>query len=772
MNYNGVAYSASAVEQGQYTLWSYECMIVCPYHVGNPLSYAQSNVIAAIRSNILNLPSAATDGWISLHDMVVTNGPCPCGSGSQTGTFWDNFGYTLNGSNITITSYVGSGGAINIPGTINGYPVTAISAGAFSGCSNLTSVTIGTNVTSIGSNAFNGCINLTSVAIPDSVATIGSDAFYGCSSLNSAYFEGNEPAMFGSGVFSGAAPGFAIYYPPGATGFGTPTWNGYPTGPEAPSTDFIYTDNGTGTVVTITGYTGGGGRVIIPGAINNEPVTAIGDAVFAYCSNLTSVAIPSSVTVIGNAAFYACSNLTGITIPPSVTSIGAVAFNSCGGLTSVTLSSNVTSIGDAAFAACTQLSQINVGSANSNYVSSGGVLFDILQTKLMQVPAGSTQSAYAIPGSVTTIGVGAFANCAGLTSVTIPSNVTIIGPMAFSGCTNLSSISIPTNVVVIGSQAFAGCTGLTSVAIPYGVFSIGSAPFAFCRQLSQISVDPANTNFASSGGALFDSTFSTLIQVPAAQTGTYSIPTSVTSIGSGALAGCNLTSVTVPAGVTSIGTSAFAGCARLTWINVDPANLNYASSGGVLFDKTISTLIQVPKGLTGSYSVPASVTSIGSGAVAGCAGLTSVTIGANVASIGDWAFDGCPNLSGLYFNGNAPASLGSDVFDGYIGAVEYLPGTGGWGTTLGGLPTGLWTLPYPLILNSTLASGSRSNQFGFTISWATNRSVVVYASTNLGLASWQPLQTNTQSGGISYFSDPAWTIYPERFYEIISPVSP
>jgi len=101
--------------------------------------------------------------------------------------------------------------------------------------------------------------------------------------------------------------------------------------------------------------------------------------------------------------------------------------------------------------------------------------------------------------------------------------------------------------------------------------------------------------------------------------------------------------------------------------------------------------------------------------------------------------------------------------------VYYLPGTAGWGATFGGRPTALWFLPNPLILNFGPGFGVQTNRFGFIISWATNSSVVVEASTDLGNPVWSPVATNTLTGGASYFSDPQWTNYPARFYRLRSP---
>jgi hypothetical protein len=54
----------------------------------------------------------------------------------------------------------------------------------------------------------------------------------------------------------------------------------------------------------------------------------------------------------------------------------------------------------------------------------------------------------------------------------------------------------------------------------------------------------------------------------------------------------------------------------------------------------------------------------------------------------------------------------------------------------------------------------------FRISWATNPSVVVEASTALASPVWSVVSTNTLVDGWTYFSDAEWTNYPARFCRV------
>ena len=160
-----------------------------------------------------------------------------------------------------------------------------------------------------------------------------------------------------------------------------------------------------------------------------------------------------------------------------------------------------------------------------------------------------------------------------------------------------------------------------------------------------------------------------------------------------------ITSVALPASVTSIGTGAFSGCTSLTAITVASTNPKYSSSAdGVIFDKGQTTLIQYPAGKEGYYTIPSSVTGIMAFAFSGCASLIGVTIPSSVTSIGNSAFASCGWLAGIYCMGNAPAP-GTTVFTGDANATIYfLSGKTGWSTTYGGLTAVL--LPYTFTISN------------------------------------------------------------------------
>jgi hypothetical protein len=339
-------------------------------------------------------------------------------------------------------------------------------------------------------------------------------------------------------------------------------------------------------------------------AVVQDGVTVIGDYAFYYCIRLAPVTIPNSVTTIGEYTFYNCRSLTSVIIPNSVKTIGHGAFTGCSGLTSVTIPNSVTSIVGSAFQLCSGLTSINTDLANTQYSSENGVLFNKDKTTIVCYPGGKTGS-YVIPNSVIIIGDYAFHFCRGLSSVTIPNSVTTIGNSAFRYCDGLTTVTIPNSVTTIVYQAFEYCSGLTSVTIPNSVTTIYDRAFYGC---------------------------------------------------------VGLTSVTIGNSVTTIGDGAFDYCDGLTAIHVDAANTQYSSENGVLFNKDKTTLVIYPRGKTGSYVIPNSVTTIGKLAFMGCVGLTSVTIPNSAITIGDMAFGYCLRLTDVTI-GNLVTTIGNYAFE-------------------------------------------------------------------------------------------------------------
>ncbi|MFA5313966.1 MAG: fibronectin type III domain-containing protein [Methanomassiliicoccales archaeon] len=312
---------------------------------------------------------------------------------------------------------------------------------------------------------------------------------------------------------------------------------GYDTVAAEQDGDYTYSISGDPAVATITGYTGSGGNITTPSSLGGMEVIAIGDEAFEECNSLISVTISGSVTTIGKNAFSACANLTsieisanvtsigagafmfcyeltsievvasnsnyagingvlydktvstliqcpggmagGMVIPDTVTSIGPRAFNTCPFLTSVDIPSSVTEIGEFAFIQCSSLTSIDVDTANLNYASVDGVLYNKTITEALQCPGGKT-GALVLPDSVTSIREWSFSYCPSITSMTIPGNVTSIGYGAFISCSSLTSITFSGLVAptAVGTEWITGTgTGLLGHAYASSDFPAPGSSF-------------------------------------------------------------------------------------------------------------------------------------------------------------------------------------------------------------------------------------------------------------------------------------------------------
>ena len=539
------------------------------------------------------------------------NGVCTmCGAELQP-TEGLVFTLSVDGTQYSVTDYIGSADEVYIPAAYKGLPVTSIGRSTFERC-NLTSITIPDSVTSIGDYAFAQCYDLTNITIPESVTSIGVSAFFSCDGLTSVTI-GNGVTSIGYRAFYDCNSLTSIAIPDGVTSIGTEAFSNCNSlaSITVASGNLVYHSAGNCIIETVS-------KTLILGRKNSiipmdGSVTSIGDYAFAYCYDLTNITIPDSVTSIGDYAFSGCSSLTSITIPDGVTSIGDSAFADCHSLASIT-----------------------------------------------------------IPDSVTSIESEAFYHCESLASIMIPDSVTSICDEAFSGCSSLESITIPDSVISIGASAFYNCSSLESATIGNGVTIIWGTVFFNCSSLTSITVVSGNPVYHSAGNCIIATESRTLIAgcgnsiIPS--------DGSVVSIRSNAFYGCSsLTSITIPDSVKSIGNGAFYGCSSLTVITVASGNPVYHSAGNCIIETESKTLIAgcgnsiIPSdgsvtrigdeafyncsSLT-SITIPDSVTSIGDRVFRNCTSLESIVIPDSVTSIDDYAFHNCSSLETVYYTGS------------------------------------------------------------------------------------------------------------------------
>lgn len=389
-----------------------------------------------------------------------------------------------------------------------------------------------------------------------------------------------------------------------------------------------------------------------------------------------------------------------INIAPGVTGIERMVFYFLDGATAINLPASLESIDPDVFWFCEKLTAINVASANSNYSSLDGVLFNKNRSVLLKCPVGK-KGAYSVPAGVKEIYDNAFEGCQNLTSISMGQGVISIGSRAFRYCENLTSITLSESITDIGWGAFAGCGELTSFSVPAGVTRIEGYTFADCEGLTRINL-PANLSeidpdafggchnlsafvvaqdnpvYSSYEGVLFNNDRTVLLICPVGKKGVYLIPSGVITIADSSFAGCyNLTEIIIPQSVTEIEDEAFAGCDSLSQINipaqlirigknvfrgclglksivVDKDNPGFSSGDGVLFNKDKSILLAYYGNQTGnSYTIPEGVVRIEEEAFAGADNLKGISMPKSLREIGAYAFSSCEELSKI----NLPSGI-------------------------------------------------------------------------------------------------------------------
>ncbi len=157
--------------------------------------------------------------------------------------------------------------------------------------------------------------------------------------------------------------------------------------------------------------------------LSNSKLTSIPKGAFAYCKNLKTIKLPSTITSIGDEAFYNCQSLTNIE-----------GLDKC----------NLKSIGSAAFSNCKALENL-----------------DFSQSTFTSVPSK------------------AFYGCSALAKITLPDTLTTIGGYAFYACYGIPQLDLSnTALTTLENYALYQMRETTKLSLPDSISSIGTHAFS------------------------------------------------------------------------------------------------------------------------------------------------------------------------------------------------------------------------------------------------------------------------------------------------------
>lgn len=394
---------------------------------------------------------------------------------------------------------------------------------------------------------------------------------------------------------------------------------------------------------TLMEYHGKGGDVTIPANLN---VFYIYEEAFMDNDNITSLEISAPCSEIQTSAFANMKKLERLILPDSVEYIHPQAFYGCTNLKYIDLHGSATTIGDYAFMDCTSLEEIR-GIKLLNGLKAEDV-------EILDLEAGKDYEF--VSPNLTSVGIQGFFGCTSLKELDL-TQLRFAGFAAFGNCTSLQKVKL-SRYTDISDNMFIACENLTTLEytdvtaenIGDIIHTDAESPFYGCN-ISNIIFSAEDeggtaTTFAVPAAMSATGRGRSLLSASAGASARASMDELIQRDDSGNIVAIygdasrtrllwvaqNVTSFEVPASVEEIAANAFAGNANLTRVTF-AAGGNLTTIGNYAFSAT---------GLT-SVTLPATVTTLGTGAFSWCEELSSVDLSQyQGTSVPTEAFYYCP----------------------------------------------------------------------------------------------------------------------------------
>ena len=435
-------------------------------------------------------------------------------------------------------------------------------------------------------------------------------------------------------------------------------------------------------------------------------------------AKIESVVIPNSVKSIESNCGFVSEKLNLMI---------SGAFFGCTSLQDIIIPSSVEHIGEDAFTLCTKLGKVEY--ENTYYI-----------------PTEDNEHALLVDANIHTSDAQIHEDCISIQGASfskmfpIALNIPFMsepeGDLVIEDYYNvaLENISIPKNVKNIGMGAFAFCNALSSVTFEEDSHLVKIGFGSFCDALNLTQINLEDTKLEEIGMFAFGDISGVVGEkfVPLQEV---TFPETLKTIGMHAFANClTLSDVTIPGSIESLGFQAFFGCTELSNINIEiesiegyfnslpdinlginfgeldsvfnmdyvlnPENYslslqvfmaNYNGDNGGLHTTLSKNFlltqngeplqdIEVPSTITKipayafsflkirSVDMPNGVASIGDGAFVYCSNLTSVSNLDEIVSIGDYAFYRCSSFAGFDTIPSSVVSIGDYAF--YLSAIK------------------------------------------------------------------------------------------------------